>query len=334
MDEPASRVNGIDTVDELDDDVDVIMVTRVEIEQTRAEMSDTIDAIKEKLSPAHLMQEAKESVKETTSNLAHEAMDKAKETVSGAVESARDAVSGAVDSARQAVAPAVESARQAVGPAVDTARDTGTYIMDMIKQNPMPAALIGLGLGWLYLNQRNQSRLYAAPRRYDQPSNREDWREWSDVAPAGASREAWSGASSWSSGSEQPSNGGLHAATAAVSDKLHDVQQQASQALQGAQQQASQIGARAQQSVSQMTDSAQRLMWEKPLAAGAIALALGAGLGLAIPESLQEKRMMGEARDHLVDRAQETAQQLGQKVQAAASDALDAAKEQASRAMG
>jgi hypothetical protein len=46
MDEPASRVNGIDTVDELDDEVDEIIVTRVEIEQTRAEMSDTIDAIK------------------------------------------------------------------------------------------------------------------------------------------------------------------------------------------------------------------------------------------------------------------------------------------------
>jgi ElaB/YqjD/DUF883 family membrane-anchored ribosome-binding protein len=314
--------------------VDEITVTRVEIEQTRTEMSGTIDAIKEKLSPAHLMQEAKDSVKETTSNLAHEAIDKAKDTVSGAVESARDAVGGVVDSARQAVAPAVESARQVVGPAVDTARDTGSYIMDMIKQNPMPAALIGLGLGWLYMNQRNQSRQDSMARRYDRPYNQEDWREWSDVAPAGASREARRGASFQSSGSEQPSNGGLHAATAAVGDKLQDVQQQASQALQGVQQQASQIGARAQQSVGQMTDSAQRLMWENPLAAGAIALALGAGIGLAIPESPQENRMMGEARDQLVDRAQQTAQQLGQKVQAAAGDALDAAKDQASRAMG
>jgi len=326
MDEPASRVNGIDTMDERDDDVDEIIVTRVEIEQTRAEMSDTIDAIKEKLSPANLMQEAKESVQEKASNLAHQAVDKAKETMSGAVESARDAVGGVVDSARHAVAPAVESARQAVGPAIETARDTGSYMMDTIKQNPMPAALIGLGLGWLYMNQRNQSRPYAAPRRYDRPYNQEDWREWSDVAPAGGNREAGRGASSWSSEAEQPSNGGLHAATAAVSEKLQGVQQQASQALQSAQQQASQIGARAQQSVSQMTDSAQRLMWENPLAAGAIALALGAGLGLAIPESRQENRIMGEARDQLVDRAQQTAQQLGQKVQAAAGDALDAVK--------
>jgi len=326
MDEPASRVNGIDTVDELDDEVDEIIVTRVEIEQTRAEMSDTIDAIKEKLSPANLMQEAKEAVQESTSNLAHQAVDKAKDTVSGAVESARDAVSGVVDSARQAVAPAVEAARQAVGPAVDTARDTGSYIMDTIKQNPMPAALIGLGLGWLYMNQRNQSRQYAGSRRYDRPYNQEDWREWSDVAPAGGNREAWRGSSSWSSGSEEPSNGGLHAATAAVGEKLQGATAAVGEKLQGVQQQASQIGARAQQSVGQVTDNAQRLMWENPLAAGAIALALGAGLGLAIPESRQENRIMGEARDQLVDRAQQTAQQLGQKVQAAAGDALDAVK--------
>ena len=44
--------------------------------------------------------------------------------------------------------------------------------------------------------------------------------------------------------------------------------------------------------------------------------------------------MMGEARDQLIDRAQQKAQQIGQKVQAAAGDALDAAKEQASGAMG
>jgi hypothetical protein len=78
-----------------------------------------------------------------------------------------------------------------------------------------------------------------------------------------------------------------------------------------------------------MADRAQRLFWENPLAAGAVALALGAGLALAIPETPQENRLMGDARDQLVDRAQQTAQQLGQKVQAVAGEAVDSAKEEA-----
>src|SRR5437867_4367111 len=101
MDQPTSRLDTIDTVDEMDDVDEEIIVTRVQIEQTRAEMSDTIDAIKEKLSPPHLIQEAKESVQEATSNFAHQTVDRAKEAVSGAVDSARQAVGGVVDTARE-----------------------------------------------------------------------------------------------------------------------------------------------------------------------------------------------------------------------------------------
>jgi len=327
MDEPASRVDVIDALDERDDVDEEIIVTRVQIEQTRAEMSDTIDAIKEKLSPPHLVQEAKESVQEAAANFAHQTVDKAKDTVAGAVDSAREAVGNvvdtarekvgsAMDSARQAVGPAVESARQAVAPAVESARETGSYLMDTIKQNPMPAALIGLGVGWLYMNQRN--RPSAMPRRYDQSAPSSDWPEWSSSASAGQNREDWRGSSSWQSGQDQSSNGPVQSAKAAVSEKL-----------QGVQEQVSQIGARAQQGAGQVADQAQRLFWENPLAVGAMALALGAGLGLAIPQTPQENRLMGDARDQLVDRAQQTAQEIGQKVQAVASEAIDTAKEEA-----
>jgi len=51
-----------------------IDITRAQIEQTRADVGGTIDAIKEKLNPQTLMQQAKETVREATVGRAQEAM--------------------------------------------------------------------------------------------------------------------------------------------------------------------------------------------------------------------------------------------------------------------
>ena len=60
-----------------------------------------------------------------------------------------------------------------------------------------------------------------------------------------------------------------------------------------------------------------------------VALALGAAAGMAIPETPQEQRWLGQARDRVVDKAQQTAQEVGQKVQAVAHEAMDTVREQA-----
>jgi hypothetical protein len=62
---------------------------------------------------------------------------------------------------------------------------------------------------------------------------------------------------------------------------------------------------------------------------GAVALALSAAVGLVVPESPQEHRLMGEARDTLVDKAQNVAQDTMQKVQRVAEEAKDSAQQAA-----
>src|SRR5947209_4082634 len=57
-----------------------IAVVRAGIEQTRAEMSETIDAIEEKLSPSRIKQQAKETVKQATVGRASEAIHAVSET--------------------------------------------------------------------------------------------------------------------------------------------------------------------------------------------------------------------------------------------------------------
>jgi gas vesicle protein len=92
-------------------------VIKAEIEQTRTEMSDTINAIQERLSPQNLLDQAKDTVREAT----------------------------------------IGRVEEMVSNVTDTAKDTGGNLMQMIKDNPLPAALVGLGLGWLFLKKRDSS---------------------------------------------------------------------------------------------------------------------------------------------------------------------------------
>src|SRR5687767_9111171 len=87
------------------------------IEQTRNEMSHTIDAIQEKLSPQNIVEHAKESVREAT----------------------------------------IGRVEDMVNNATYTARGASSSLMDTIKQNPLQAAVAGLSIGWLIMKSRSSS---------------------------------------------------------------------------------------------------------------------------------------------------------------------------------
>ncbi|MEO8285500.1 MAG: DUF3618 domain-containing protein [Chloroflexota bacterium] len=122
-------VSGDESGDTSSEDPEAI---RADIEQTRAELTDTINAIQEKLNPQTLMEQAKDTLQDATAGI----LDNAKETV-------RDATVGRVE--------------EMVSNATDTAKNTGTNIMDLIKQNPLPAAAVGIGLGWLFTRNKGNS---------------------------------------------------------------------------------------------------------------------------------------------------------------------------------
>jgi hypothetical protein len=71
------------------------------------------------------------------------------------------------------------------------------------------------------------------------------------------------------------------------------------------------------------------MLRETPLTTGALALGLGAAVGLAVPETRKENEVMGEARETVVEKAQEKAQEAQQKVQRVAEEVQGAAKEEA-----
>jgi Protein of unknown function (DUF3618) len=87
-----------------------------EIEQTREAMHDTVEEIGDRLAPAAIVQNAKDTV--------------------------RDATVGKVEDM-------ADSATQMFNEAGWTAQEAGYGIVETVRRNPIPAALAGIGIAWL-----------------------------------------------------------------------------------------------------------------------------------------------------------------------------------------
>jgi ElaB/YqjD/DUF883 family membrane-anchored ribosome-binding protein len=116
--------NQISAAADSDDNTEQI---RAEIEDTRADMSQTINEIQERLSPDHLLGQVKETVRDATIGKVERVVSSVGETISEVTE------------------PALEVA----GLAGNAIKEVGTTVADKIWKNPIPVALIGLGVGML-----------------------------------------------------------------------------------------------------------------------------------------------------------------------------------------
>jgi len=353
---------------QMPDDPDAI---EAEIERTRSEMSGTIDAIQQRLNPENLKQEAKD----TANDLADQAKQAAREAVQHAVEEAKIHAREAIQDARHAVRGAtIGKVEQMARTVSDTTQDTGNGIVETIKQNPIPAALTGIGLAWLLMNRqsapaRPQRRAYYEDRSYGESRvyRGNDYDRYDRDRFEGERYGAGYGASYGSSyGSSPAMQGGttnyrqgqgqdesqgivgraqekvgqagdtLGNAAGQVGDTLGNAASQVgervgSMAGQVGQTTSSLVG-QAQEATGNLVDQAThraryvedrvgRAMQTTPLAVGAVALALGAAVGLAVPETRKEHELFGAARDNLMEQAQGFAQEAMEKVQGVASEA-------------
>jgi ElaB/YqjD/DUF883 family membrane-anchored ribosome-binding protein len=86
--------------------------------------------------------------------------------------------------------------------------------------------------------------------------------------------------------------------------------------------------ARVRETVGDYTERTQtefdRLLRDNPLALGALSIAVGAAIGMGIPETQREREMIGDISNQIVDKAQNLAQDAIDKVQQVASNLPDA----------
>ncbi|HTG35520.1 MAG TPA: hypothetical protein VLB76_21580 [Thermoanaerobaculia bacterium] len=236
-------------------------------------------------------------------------------------------------------------------------------LWQVAREHPMPAAVVGLGLGWLLVESSGKSDKADA---YDGRYRGEYRGEYRGVNSGAygygrtSYRQGYAGTGSYS-GTEydsEESSGVLSAA----GDKVKDLAGSAKDALSSAtgkvgdaadwtKEHASELGHEVADKASSMGHevahraSALRgqakqkargarlgfwqTMEENPLMVGAAVLALGVIAGLAVPSTDKEDELMGETRDRLLDDVKEAGQQALDKGKHVAEAVVDKVKEEA-----
>ena len=258
-----------------------------EIEKTRVEMSETLGEIQDRLRPDHLLQQAKDGVKEAAAGKARSIMNSAGER-------------------------AADVAYRAKG--------VGENLSAYAQQHPIRIAVTIGALAWWMLRSRDRSsEWYGAA----------DTSSWDDDGGM-----SYDDGMSYADGRSLRSRVGEYAATAKgvvgeyASSARETVGEYASTAAQAAgeyaataREAAGEYAVAARDRAIRASESARRAAgtaatttndWveENPLAAGAIALAVGAAIGMAIPSTEAENRAMGEARDRAWERAAKAAAEI------------------------
>ena len=249
-----------------------------EIEITRTEMGGTINEIGHRLDPQVIAGQAREQLREATVGKVERLMDDAGQT----------------------------------------AQRTGDSMIETIRQNPVPAAIAALGLGWLALRFRDQqsSASYGG--------NGSGYRDRYLYQPRGGYSSEYGtdyGRGAAYGGGTDP----LQPARDAADRMATGAQDVAGQAVDRAQQLGSDVQQAAQSAVGQTQEKVQQAQWqvqgtvgqaqrqfdrtlnENPLAVAALAVGVGAAVALAIPETQKERELLGEPRDKLVSQAEKVA---------------------------
>lgn len=220
------------------------------------------------------------------------------------------------------------------------ANEFAQNLNEAVKRNPVPVALMGIGMAWLMMSGKEGR--YAPDRA--PASSGQFGRKLSDVANR-LSSAASAGRERLSSGRESVGHAGGSMRERA-SHAGSSMRERASHAGSSMRDQAASLSAGARERAARISDSArygahrarggfETALREQPLLVGAIGIAIGAALGSLLPPTRQEDEWLGDTRDRLAGQAKQQANlqlRKGKQIAKAAGEAAtSAAEEEASR---
>jgi hypothetical protein len=223
------------------------------------------------------------------------------------------------------------------------------------KEYPMPAAVIGLGLGWLLVeSSRSEARgrhtrdrgVRGSYDRYDYAGR--SGRYAGSYGYAGTTRvdtDFDAGFDHEPGESEGRLSSAAHTAKEAVSGAAHSAKEAVAgaaasvrDAATGARERAGEVAGRARYRAAELrgqagakTRQARLGFWQQmeqnPLAVGTATLALGILAGLTLPSTRKEDELLGETRDRLLEDVRERGQELLDKGRQVAQATVDTVKQ-------
>ena len=225
-------------------------IIAADIRITQERLGDTVEEIGERFNPTRLKEELKSDI--------------------------RDATIGKVENMAQQTADMVSDAQRS--------------LMQSIRENPIPAVMVGLGLGWMILNASNRKKDTGSSSQYDDYQRRGSRSTYDEQQQ----RAGWNTMYDDQQGRDydQQQSGTLDRARNKASDVVDSVKQKTSELADQTQRKASEMGERAEEMASRVADQTrmqtrrvEQAFQDNPLVIGAAALALGLAAGLAIPST-------------------------------------------------
>jgi ElaB/YqjD/DUF883 family membrane-anchored ribosome-binding protein len=299
---------------------------RADIERTREELSETMGEISDRLAPGQLAADAKETLKQAATERMRVMSETASQVAEDITGQARAAATGVVEHVRQNPWPSAllgigvgwllyHNLSSRPGSTRVTSTDPG-YAFDerdsppwngeparfeAIRDNSLPALCAGVGLAWLV------SRSFAREVHTSYPAIA--YNEYNDLAARAEDGGSWPGTG--------PGRDWTQAARDA-GHRMRDAGHRVREAAAGAARRATDATRQATDRVGRATTETQhwltRQVEEHPLSVGLIAIAAGAGIGLALPATEAESRWMGRQRDELLSKARSLANETVSKV--------------------
>lgn len=195
------------------------------------------------------------------------------------------------EEAKSAIKDAAQGAVSNVG---EQARRTGSRLVEVIRENPLPVIAVGAGVTWL-LTQRSRSEVSGdrmARYAYTGPERRqgESWQSGSGIR--GRVGSTVSGVKD-----------SVSEATSSVAERAGEFKERAGERI-------GELGGEARRQTRRIKINLQHATEENPLALAMGAAVVGLALGMLLPGTRREDELMGSSRDQLVDRAERTAERV------------------------
>jgi ElaB/YqjD/DUF883 family membrane-anchored ribosome-binding protein len=195
------------------------------------------------------------------------------------------------EEAKTAIKDAAHGAVSNVG---EQARRTGSRLVEVIRENPLPVIAVGAGVTWL-LTQRSRSDFSGdrmARYAYTGPERRQ-----------GDGWQSGTGIKGRVGSAVSEAKDSVSEAASGVADRAGELKDRAGEKI-------GQLGGQARVQTRRIKTNLQHQAEENPLAVAIGAAVVGLALGLLLPGTQREDELMGPARDKLVDRAEQTAERV------------------------